>query len=172
MRSRGAGKHGSAAGNWPCPPGRGSRLSLHTHADHVLRYLLSDTQAWDWLSPAAHEVLLHQPAPHGAFFAWIESQYLQHGPQPWSALRIALQQPDCADLQTLAERLMHSDHRLVEPDQGEFLQNVQALHLQALKQQQAMAYAQRDLPLAAQLGEQILQLQQAQQAAGRQNEQD
>ncbi|MDO4769465.1 MAG: DNA primase [Brachymonas sp.] len=170
MRLRGASKHGGHAGNWQRPPERSSRISLHTHADHVLRYLLSDTQAWDWLSPAAHEVLLHQPAPHGAFFAWIESQYLQHGPQPWSALRIALQQPDCADLQALAERLMHSDHRLVEPDQGEFLQNVQALHLQELKQQQAMAYAQRDVALAAQLGEQILQLQQAQRAAGRQNE--
>lgn len=166
-----ASKHGGLSGNWQRPPGRSSRISLHTHADHVLRYLLSDTQAWDWLSPAAHEVLLHQPAPHGAFFAWIESQYLQHGPQPWSALRIALQQPDCADLQALAERLMHSDHRLVEPDQGEFLQNVQALHLQELKQQQAMAYAQRDVALAAQLGEQILQLQQAQRTAGRQNDQ-
>lgn len=160
MRSRNTGKH-SNANRWQHAPGRSSRLSLHTHADHVLRYLLSDTQAWDWLTPTAHDVLLHQPAPHGAFFAWIESQYLQHGPQPWSALRIALQQPDCTDLQALAERLMHSDHRLVEPDQGEFLQNVQALQLQELKQQQAMAYAQRDVALAAQLGEQILQLQQA-----------
>ena len=148
--------HGNSRGGM-----RTSRISLHTHADHVLRFLLSGTQAWDLLSPAAHDVLLHQPAPHGAFFAWIESQYLQHGPQPWSALRIALQQPELADLLTLAERLMHSDHRLVEPDQGEFLQNAQALQLQQLKQQQAMAYAQHDVALAAHLGEQILQLQQA-----------
>ncbi len=139
---------------------RGSRIALHTRADHALRHLLSDAQAWDLLSPAAHHVLLQQPAPHGELFAWIEGQYMQHGAQPWSALRIALQAPPHADLLALAERLMHSDHRLVEPDQGEFLQNVYALQLQALKQQQSMAYAQHDLAAAARLGEQITHLQQ------------
>ncbi|MDO5652530.1 MAG: DNA primase [Brachymonas sp.] len=140
---------------------RGSRMALHTQADHALRYLLADTQAWDALSHAAQEVLLQQPAPHGACFAWIESQYLHHGAQPWSALRVALQDPQYTDVLQLAERLMQSDHRLVEPDPGEFLQNVQALHLQQLKQQQAMAYAQHDVALATQLGQQIAQVQQA-----------
>ena len=56
---------------------------------------------------------------------------------------------------------MQSDHRLVEPDASEFLQNVHALHMQQLKQQQAMAYAQHDLALATRLGQQLAQLQQA-----------
>ncbi len=139
---------------------RSSRIALHTHADHVLRYLLSHIQAWDLLSPAAHEVLLHQAAPHGAFFAWLESQYLHYGAQPWSALRMALQDPQHAELLELAERLMQSDHRLVEADHSEFLQNVHALQVQQLKQQQAMAYAQHDLALATRLGQQLAQLQQ------------
>ena len=126
----------------------------------MLRYLLSHIQAWDLLSPAAHEVLLHQAAPHGAFFAWLESQYLHYGAQPWSALRMALQDPQHAELLELAERLMQSDHRLVEADHSEFLQNVHALQVQQLKQQQAMAYAQHDLALATRLGQQLAQLQQ------------
>ena len=73
---------------------------------------------------------------------------------------MALQEPGHADMLALAERLMLSDHRLVEPDQGEFLRNVHALHLEQLKQQQAMAYARHDLAMAAQLGQQISQLQQ------------
>ena len=139
---------------------RHTPMALHTRADHALRYLLTDTHAWDALSHAAHDVLLQQPAPHGACFAWIERQYLQHGPQPWSALRMALQEPSHADMLALAERLMQSDHRLVEPDQGEFLRNVHALHLEQLKQQQAVAYAQHDLAMATQLGQQIARLQQ------------
>lgn len=139
---------------------RNVRMVLHTRADHALRHLLADTHAWDALSHAAHEVLLQQPAPHGACFAWIERQYLQHGPQPWSALRVALQEPGHADMLALAERLMLSDHRLVEPDQGEFLRNVHALHLEQLKQQQAMAYARHDLAVATQLGQQMTLLQQ------------
>lgn len=145
----------------PARAPRFSRMSLHTQADHALRYLLANTQAWDTLSPAEHEVLLQQPPPHGAFFAWIESQYLHYGAQPWSALHLGLQNPQHADLLALAERLMQSDHRLVEPDASEFLQNVHALHMQQLKQQQAMAYAQHDLALATRLGQQLAQLQQA-----------
>ena len=73
---------------------------------------------------------------------------------------MALQEPGHADMLALAERLMLSDHRLVEPDQGEFLRNVHALHLEQLKRQQAVAYAQHDLAMATQLGQQIAQLQQ------------
>jgi DNA primase len=101
----------------------------------------------------AHDVLLQQPAPHGACFAWIERQYLQHGPQPWSALRMALQEPSHADMLALAERLMQSDHRLVEPDQGEFLRNVSMpCTWSNSSRQQAVAYAQHDLAMATQLG--------------------
>ena len=150
----------SAAGKARQMRPRHTPMALHTRADHALRHLLADTHAWDALSHAAHDVLLQQPAPHGACFAWIERQYLQHGPQPWSALRMALQEPSHADMLALAERLMQSDHRLVEPDQGEFLRNVHALHLEQLKRQQAVAYAQHDLAMATQLGQQIAQLQQ------------
>jgi DNA primase len=30
------------------------------------------------------------PEPHGPLFAWLESQWHEHGPQPWAALREAM----------------------------------------------------------------------------------
>ena len=114
--------------------------------------------AWDSLTPAQHQILLAQPHPHGAFFAWIDSQQMEHGPQPWSALRVALQTEATADFAALAQQLMGSDHRLVEAERSEFMQNVRALHLQHLKQQQAMAYAQHDLATAERVGQEIAQL--------------
>ena len=145
----------------PASPRRASkagRSAIHTQADHALRYLLGSIQTWDALSTAQHHVLVSQPWPHGAFFAWLETQYIEHGNQPWSALRVALQDPSTADFAALAAQLMNSDHRLAEPDANEFMQNVRALQLQQLKQQQAMAYAQHDLATAQRLTAEIAQI--------------
>ena len=142
----------------PARPRRGARAAIHSQADHALRHLLGDMAAWDNLTPDQHQILLAQPYPHGAFFAWIDSQQMEHGAQPWSALRVALQTEATDDFAALAQQLMGSDHRLVEPDRSEFMQNVRALHLQHLKQQQAMAYAQHDLAMAERVGQEIAQL--------------
>ncbi len=137
-------------------------LMVHSHADHVLRYLLSDINAWEKLTPTQHNLLAQQPHPYGALFKWLETQNLEHGAQAWSALRVALHAHKKEELVDLAERIMQSDHRLVDLDYAEFQQNLYALQIQQLKQQLADAYAQQDLTQAQSISQQIAQLQQAQ----------
>ncbi|HEX5806665.1 MAG TPA: DNA primase [Macromonas sp.] len=59
-------------------------------ADRVARIVLSTPEAWAWLSADDHHLLSHEPAPHGPLFAWLETQWHEHGPQPWAALREGL----------------------------------------------------------------------------------
>jgi DNA primase len=59
-------------------------------ADRVARIVLGTPQAWDWLTADDHALLAAEPPPHGPLFAWLERQWLEHGPQPWAALREAL----------------------------------------------------------------------------------
>ncbi len=66
------------------------RRGLLSRPDRVARIVLASPQAWDWLSADDQQLLGHQPAPHGPLFAWLESQWHEHGPQPWAALREAL----------------------------------------------------------------------------------
>ena len=39
-------------------------------------------------------MLCELPDPHGPLFVWLEGQNLEHGPQPWGALREALRGHD------------------------------------------------------------------------------
>ncbi len=85
-----------AAVRWPGLGGRTLGALRRTprgllgRADRVARIVLASPQAWDWLSADDHQLLAQQPAPHGALFAWLEAQWLEHGPQPWAALREGL----------------------------------------------------------------------------------
>ena len=63
------------------PPGRASR---------ALQIVLTDASAWDHLSQSDQALLCDLPAPHGALFTWLAGQNLDHGAQPWVALREAL----------------------------------------------------------------------------------
>ena len=56
----------------------------------MARIVLTTPESWDWLSADDHQLLGHEPEPHGALFAWLETQWHEHGPQPWAALREAL----------------------------------------------------------------------------------
>ena len=66
------------------------RMLPASREDRVLRLLLTEPQSWDRLSNEEHVLLGALPAPHGALFAWLESQLHEHGPQPWAALREGL----------------------------------------------------------------------------------
>ena len=70
-------------------PARRQR-GLLGRADRVARIVLGNPQAWDWLSADDHHLLAHEPDPHGPLFAWLETQWHEHGPQPWAALREGL----------------------------------------------------------------------------------
>jgi DNA primase len=64
------------------PPGR---------ADRALQIVFMDAGAWGTLSHDDHHLLCELAAPHGPLFTWLDSQVHEHGPQPWEALRPALQ---------------------------------------------------------------------------------
>lgn len=68
----------------------GHRRGVVSREDRALGLLLSNPAAWDALSADDHHLLAELPAPHGALFAWLESQIHEHGHQPWAALREAL----------------------------------------------------------------------------------
>jgi DNA primase len=45
---------------------------------------------WDTLTSEDHALLCELPAPHGPLFTWLDSQWHEHGPLPWEALRESL----------------------------------------------------------------------------------
>ena len=61
-----------------------------SRASRALQIVLTDPGAWERLSESDHDLLCHLPAPHGPLFTWLAGQALDHGPQPWSALREGL----------------------------------------------------------------------------------
>ncbi|TSE23850.1 hypothetical protein Tsedi_02100 [Tepidimonas sediminis] len=52
--------------------------------------MLTTPEAWEWLTADDHALLAQEPPPLGSLFAWLEAQWLEHGPQPWAALREGL----------------------------------------------------------------------------------
>lgn len=82
--------HGASRAASRLPRRLAGRVLPASREDRVLRLLLTQAGGWDRLSAAEHQVLLALPAPHGALFAWLESQLHEHGPQPWAALREGL----------------------------------------------------------------------------------
>ena len=72
------------------PARRSAARGLLGRADRVARIVLTQPEAWDWLSAEDHQLLAQEPEPHGPLFAWLERQGIEHGPQPWAALREAL----------------------------------------------------------------------------------
>lgn len=69
---------------------RGRTLPVN-RPTRALQILFTDPAAWERLSQDEHHLLCELPAPHGPLFAWLDSQHHDHGPQPWGALREALQ---------------------------------------------------------------------------------
>jgi DNA primase len=94
-------------------PRAGGRTLPASRADHATRILLSDMAALEALSAEDHSMLCELPAPHGPLFTWLESQFHEHGPQPWVALREGLREHEGEDL---AVRLM-SGYEFGSPDE-------------------------------------------------------
>jgi len=66
------------------------RTAPASRASRALQIVLTDPGAWERLSQSDHDLLCALPAPHGPLFTWLAGQNLDHGPQPWSALREGL----------------------------------------------------------------------------------
>ena len=67
-----------------------TRTPVSSRAGRALQIVLTDPTAWATLSQADQHLLCDLPEPHGALFSWLDGQFLDHGPQPWAALREAL----------------------------------------------------------------------------------
>ena len=74
----------------PAPMSAGRRTPPASRASRALQIVLMEPAAWGSLSAADHQLLCEFPAPHGTLFTWLDGQFHNHGPQPWSALREAL----------------------------------------------------------------------------------
>jgi DNA primase len=122
----------------PAPPA--SRRQPLSRADHATRLLLAHSGLWEQLSADDHALLCALPAPHGELLAWLEAQLHESGPQPWPALRLALQGHPGA---TLAERLMHGVALPPPDDQAEALAELrnllQRLLIEQLKAEETAA---------------------------------
>ena len=71
-------------------PGRPVRAQPGSRAARALQILLTEPSSWDALSQSEHLLLCELPAPHGPLFTWLAGQSMDHGAQPWGALREAL----------------------------------------------------------------------------------
>ncbi len=89
-RNMGAGARPRKLQNPRAPLARAGRRPPASRASRALQIVLTDPAAWDSLSQADQALLCDLPAPHGPLFTWLAGQHLDHGRQPWSALREAL----------------------------------------------------------------------------------
>lgn len=91
------------------------RVIPASRADHLLRLLLSQSGIWSQLSTEEHQTLCHMAGSHGALLNWMDAQFHNFGPQPWSALQIALKENP---LSHFANQLM-SQNEFIDTDPSE-----------------------------------------------------
>jgi DNA primase len=94
------------------PEYTGPRTVPASRADHAARLLLGNMALWETLAGEDHALLCALPAPHGSLFAWLESQFHEHGALGGSALQAEMQGQAFADE---ARRWMAQDHLGMTP---------------------------------------------------------
>ena len=102
--------------------GSGSRPA--SRADHAVRILLGDMAGLEFLSAEDHAMLCELPAPHGPLFTWLEAQMLEHGAQPWVALREGLVGHEGEEL---ALRVMADHENVTQEEAGDAQQELRNL---------------------------------------------
>ncbi|NJM43891.1 MAG: hypothetical protein HC858_07800 [Brachymonas sp.] len=100
----------------------------------MLQIALLEPQTWDQLSAADHHMLCDLPAPHGAAFAWLDSQNQEHGSQPWAALSIALQG---SAHDAFLRKLVHAVPETIENDPQELGSIMKELRRKAMQERKA-----------------------------------
>lgn len=121
-------------------PRLGSGARPASRADHAARILLGDMAGLDLLSAEDHTMLSELPAPHGPLFTWLEAEMLEHGPQPWVALREGLTDHESEEL---ALRVMADHEAVAEEEAGDAQQELRNLLnrmlVEQLKEQETQA---------------------------------
>ena len=142
-RSGGGRGHAPA---WTDAP-RSPRTAPAGRADHAARLLLSHMDFLDSLSHEDHAALCALAPPHGPLFAWIESQFHEHGVRSWALLREDLRGHES---ENFAERVMTGSHAQTEGEKPELrtelrgLLNRLLIEQIKLQQDQAIAQAAQD----------------------------
>jgi DNA primase len=131
-------------GKWrkdPPPPRMlGQRKAGGSRADRAVGLLLTHASAWETFSADDHAMLVQLPGPPGELFAWLEAQMLEHGPQPWAAVREALRgHPHEAFACAQAEQLVTDTEDGEEAD--EIREVMTRLRIERLKAQENEAIA-------------------------------
>ena len=103
------------------PMPTGPRVAPSTAPDQATRILLSQMKFMEQLDNDDLDTLVNQPAPHGPLFAWIESQFQDHGPQAWAVLKEHVAQTPHA---ALALQLMSGPHGHPEGEEEEQFQEL------------------------------------------------
>ncbi len=122
---------------------RSPRTAPAGRADHAARLLLSHMDFLEGLSHEDHTALCALAPPHGPLFAWIESQFHEHGVRSWALLREDLRGHES---EAFAERVMTGSHAQTEGDAHELRMELRGLLnrllIEQIKQQQDQAIAQ------------------------------
>ena len=145
---------GSSAGSSPARFSARPRRPgvLASRSDHAARLLLSHAAFLDTLSHEDNALLCEQAAPYGPLFSWVETQFHEHGAQPWAVLREALRGHPC---EAVADRIMTGAHAQTEGEASELQRELRGLLNRMLAEQlrtqetEALAAAGTD-PLALQ----------------------
>jgi DNA primase len=131
------------------PFGSGRRQAIKPKsvalAEHIARFVLRNSEGWTVLTDADHHLLCELEAPLGDLFSWIDTQFHEHGGQPWAALQMGVQAQPFAEL---AQRLIDLDN--MQPSSAaaaadeeigpvDLLRSMRGIHLDAVAAQIAEA---------------------------------
>ena len=128
----------------PSPRAVAPRAAPSSRAHRALQIVLTAPGSWQALSGSDHQLLCEQAAPYGPLFAWLDGQVLEHGPQPWSALREALRGHPLEDA---AVRAIEGLHDEIDSDPGELQDILRQERPVHLKQRMDAALAAGDVAL-------------------------
>ncbi len=128
------------------------RVAPASRASRALQILLTEPTLWDRISQAEHALLCDLPAPHGPLFTWLAGQMLDHGPQPWAALREMLPEQEHG---AVALQLMVEQYEGIEASPADLQDILQQEHEAQIKRQMDAALAAGDAPFYQALTRQL-----------------
>ncbi|NBU50855.1 MAG: DNA primase [Betaproteobacteria bacterium] len=110
------------------------RRAPRSPADWVTQLLLKQALWWSRLSAEDLDLLNGLAPPHATLLRWLERDIEEHGPRPWAALKIALQ--DVPELGKAWRQLQHQETDESESSWDSLRRALDQLHLDRLSQQQ------------------------------------
>ena len=120
------------------------RAQPGSRASRALQIVLTEPALWDQISQVEQAMLCDLPAPHGPLFVWLSGQMLDHGPQPWAALREAVVEQPYA---SVAQQVMVEQYEGIEASATDLRDILRQEHEAQIKRRMDAALAAGDAPL-------------------------